>query len=55
LLRNSLKKQAVGADLQQPPKFKFKIKKFITLMVVFYQKLSQERSVGVEFTTAVIF
>jgi hypothetical protein len=26
-LRNSLKKRAVGADLQQPPKFKFKIKK----------------------------
>ena len=25
-LRNSLKKRAVGADLQQPPKFKFKIK-----------------------------
>jgi hypothetical protein len=27
-LRNSLKKRAVGADLQQPPKFKFKIKNY---------------------------
>jgi hypothetical protein len=27
-LRNSLKKRAVRADLQQPPKFKFKIKNY---------------------------